>query len=424
MAEYKKKSVKKVKQESDPKPTKITMKSSSDKRPRASKKPVRREFKVIKGRKDYGKPAPLILVALAVVLVCAYFIILSINPIGVLETINSYYKKIGSGKGFDISLKGDNIINVSQQDNTFYILTETDILCVNSNGKTVSSVSHGFSKPIVKTSSTRALVYGQGGKHIKIYNYNDIKADLELENQILSADITDNGNFVIASYAQGYDSVVKVYNKKSEVIFEWYSADGVVSNVTLTPDGKKVYITTFSSSDGVINSKLSLYNLKSANAEKTVDFKDDLPFGVFVSDKNSVFTVFENKICHYNFKTGVQTVRESEYSNTKACFYNKKLAVVSSLSANADKNNIVLLDNKGIVKNECMVNFNIDDFVVFKDSYYILNVGNIYKTDLSGNVTHSAKVDADIERIIPVSDKIIATVKKYYVTKTELKENG
>ncbi len=423
MAEYKKKSVKKVKPEREPKPERIKMKSA-DKKGLTAEKARRspREFKVIKGEKGDVKITPLIIAAILVILTCGYFIILSLNPVGVFEAVASSYKKLGSGRGYDISLKGDKIIDVSIQNNSYYLLTDTEVLCYNTNGKTISALSHGFVNPIIKTAKTRALIYGQGGKHLKIYNYDDIKADLTLDSQILSADIADNGNFAVAGYASGYDSIVRVYNKKSEIIFEWYSADGVVSDVAFTPDGKKVYITTFTSSDGVINSKLSLYNFKSADAEKTKVFSNDIPFDIYVTDKNSVFAVFENKVCHYNFKTGTENIRESEYSNLKAFYNDKRLAVVSGLSANLDKSNILMIDNKGAVKSDFSVDFHIEDIALYKDSYYLLSDGNIFKCDLSGKISHSAEVDADTERVIPVSDKIIAAIKKTVIIKSELKE--
>lgn len=423
MADYKKKNIKKLQPTKEIKHKNIEMhpkKSYLVKKNDAVAK--RLNLKVVKGRKDKRLTAVSFLAAVAIILLIAYSVFILFHPIGVVEYINSAYKKIGSGKGYPISFIGEEIVAVDNDTSAFYVLNQTELHCYNTNGKIASKVQHGLANPILRTSDTRALVYGQGEKLLKVYNFENTLANIQLETAILAADISDNGNFAVATYADSYDSVVKVFNKKNELIFEWYSATGIVNNVTLTENGNKILVSTFTADNGIISSKIHVLNFKSADAEHVFSFNDDIFYDVVNISHNKFYVIFENRLELIDIKKGTTTQQTIEYSNKIVDSNRNKVAVLSSLSANLDKNIITVLGTKGETISSFSADYIVSDFVLSGSSVFILSNSEILRTDFSGNILSRSEVSFDIKKIIPITDRYVAAISNNGISKIELKK--
>ena len=338
MASYKKKTSRSVN---------IEMTRSKKARTKNIKTRTRPEkLTVLVGGKSKRKTVFSLIVAVAVVLFIAYTIVTIIHPIGLTEYLSSSYKITGNGKGYPIDMGSEDIITTEKTGSYFYVLNQSDLHCYNLSGKTVSKIHHGLAKPVLSISETRSLIYGQGEKLLKIYNFDDEILNLQFEKEILCADIADNGNFAVATYADSYDSVVKVFNKKNETVYEWYSATGIVNDVTLINDGKKLLVSTFTADNGVINSKLHLLNFKSADDENTYNFDGDIPYDIIPLSKNRFYVLFEKSLKLIDLNSGTKDIKSTDYTNKHVDIDSQKLLLLSKLEASDDKNFVELFDKR------------------------------------------------------------------------------
>lgn len=421
MAAYKKKNIKKL-QPSKERRSKIQMKQSN----KSSKKtvvnqPRQTSFKVVTGGRTKRKNGVLAIVLIVMGLIIFNSVFTLIHPIGITEYFSALYKSVGSGKGYPVTLGSEEIISVNKTDSAFYLLNQSDLQCYNINGKVISKVHHGLSKPVLSTSETRAIVYGQGEKILKIYNYDKEIASFQFEKELLSADIADNGNYAVASYADAYDSVVKVYNKKNEPLYEWYSASGIVSNIRLLENGKKLLVVTFDAENGVLKSKIQLLNFKSADAEYVYSFDNGIPYDIIPISNNKFYVIFEKSVELIDIKHGLKPVNSSEYSNRIFIESDGKILLAGSLSATVDNNKICLIDKKGNVLCDINADFAVND-VAFKNNFiFVLGNSEIIKLDRDGNILSSTEVSFDTKKIIPISERYVVAVSNN-IEKIELKD--
>ncbi len=427
MADYKKKKVsKKVPIQKAPKEKtteNITMRSSKRKVNTVKREPsAKPNVRLIQGRKKDARLSVVLSFTVAVVLVCVYLIILVFHPIGVIEYFSSLYKTIGSGDIYTSELKGNDIIASVRGSDHYYLLTDSKIECINNNGKVISSTDHGFAKPVIAVAETRHLVYGQGEQSVKIFNFDDEVSNIHYDEQVLCADIADNGNFAVATYTDGYDSVVRVYNKHEKILYEWYSSDGIVSSVSLTSNGKQLIVATFSVADGSFITKLRLLNFNSADSQASFTFEDDLIYGIYHLSKNSVCAVSENEIHFIDLKNETVKSEATEYSYKFADHFEKNLAVLSSLSANTDKNQVAVYNSKGEKSSSFSVDFPVNYIVCGSGYLYILGDSVVYQLDSSGNTVKSASVPFDTKVIVPVSEKYIVAVSGSTISKVFLEQ--
>lgn len=424
MAEYKKKKVKKAPlshTERPSNPEKIEMKESRPKRKNIRIVPTApQSFKVHKVKKNRIRIFALLLTAVIIVVASVYFVTLAFHPIGVIEFVSSAYTRIGSGSGYDVTLGGEEIFDIKTVEDHYYALTKTNISCYNNNGKLISNIVHGFTSPVLKVSETRSLVYGQGEKALRVYNYNKEVINMTFDNSILCADIANNGNFAVATYADSYDSMVKVLNKKGESVYEWYCADGTVSSVSLTSDGKQLIVSTFTVNNGVISSKLHLLNFRSADAVRTFDFSGELPYGIYKVSKNRVYVLFDSNIKYIDLKSGAVISTSTDYSYKLVKQNGSRLLLLSSLSANSEKSTVTIHNKKGETATQFSINMPVDDICFTNEYVYILSNSTVFKTDKNGNILSSAEVTFDVKRIQSVLNKFVVTFSSSAISKVQL----
>ena len=425
MADYKKrKNIKRItKRQSSIKSMSedIAMKSSRKRNAYVSSENTSKPpLKVIKGNKRKIRYSVFITLAVSVVLVCIYFIILAFHPIGVTEYFSSIYKIIGSSQETESEFRGENIVDCKRFSDYYYLLTETDVKCFNNNGKLISGISHGYAKPVISTADTRYLVFGQGEKSVRFFNYEKEVSSTHFDEQILCADISDNGTWAVATYADGYDSVVRVYNKNGKVLFEWYSADGIVNSIMLTSNSNKILISTFNADKGSFESKLGLFNFKSADSEKSFEFQDELLLGVYQLSDNMLCALSENKLNFIDLKQGTSRSEVTDYSNRLIEQYGGKFVSVGCLSANTEKNYVTVFDKKGNKISSFTTEFPVNFITYNKNSLFVVSNSEVFKLDIDGNVVRSLKIPFDTKVIVPISEKYIIAINNSGTTKISL----
>lgn len=421
MADYKKKKVsKKVpiqKVSKENRAESITMRSSKKQISKSYREQsARTEFQLIRGRKSEVRLSVVLSLVVAIVLVSVYLIILVFHPIGVTEYFSSLYKTIGSGDVYTTQLKGEDIIGGIRSSDYYYLMTDKRVECINNSGKAISSINHGFAKPVMKAAETRYLVYGQGEQTVKIFNFENEISNLHYDKKILCADIADNGNFAVATYADGYDSVVRVYNKNEKILYEWYSSDGIVSSVSLTLNDQ-IIVATLTADNGAFNTKLRLFNFGSADPETSFVFENDLIYGIYHLSKNNICVISENHMRFINLKDGTVRSEETEYTYKMADHFEKNLTVLSSLSANTDKNHIAVYNSKGASTASFAVDFPVNYIAYGPDYMYILSDSVVHQLDMSGSVICTASVPFDTKVIVPISEKYIVAVNGSSISK-------
>ncbi len=424
MADYKKKKVSK----------KIPDKKNTDKRNietvkmRSKNEHVSRKssassgkFKVVKGRKGAKIHfASLIFGILAVILV-VYFIVVSLHPIGFVEYTSAAFKTIGNGSGYDISLNYGDILDVSRNSGYYQLLTQSTVETINNNGKLISSVSHGLSNPVMLSAETRYLVYGQGDSVLKIYNFDRQIKLIQFDDQIICADITDDGKYAVAAHADGYDSQVIVFNKNHSQLYKWFSSDGIVTSVNLVDNGKKILVCAIKSSQGQISSYVHLLQFDSADPIYTFTFTNSMVYKMYSVSNNTVCAVTENSCEFINYKNGTVSSNKTELTNKLAEPTGRRLAILSTLSANTEVNNISVY-KKGSLESSISIGVPVKDLALENRSVYVLSDGKVYRHNTDGSLISSAEVPFDVKYLIPVSDNSVAAVSNSGISKYQLTE--
>ncbi len=172
----------------------------------------------------------------------------------------------------------------------FIKVDDNHIVFYDEAGKVISTSSHSYANPVVKTAGKRAMIYDRGGHAFTLMNKNGELFSREIDDSILLAEIASNSNIAVVTQNDRYEAVMTVYDSDGAVIYRWQSYKKVI-DISFNESGKGCYITTFKSENGMINSYISGVSFDSEEEFMQSSAIDDLVLDTLVNDNEDQWVI-------------------------------------------------------------------------------------------------------------------------------------
>ena len=377
--------------------------------------------KIVRGTK-YKRKTQFKVFGSAICFICILCIVLStLLPGGLYENIVNFSSLIGHGS-YPTSVSGSTVLNTVSSGSYFYVLTDTNITAYSKSGKIIFDELHGLSNPILSVSSTRALVYDQGGKSIYIYNLSGKLHSLQTKNNIITASISQNGGFAVSMHSNSYTSVVTIYNKNFKEVFSWNSAKEIINNVLLNSSENKLAVTTLSVVSGQYSTKLLILGFDSADPIHTLELGSSLPLSINNTGKGiSIICNDKYKFLHWSkFSTN-----EIEISGEISSFRTDKNGLLLTINRANDRsdNTIITISKKGERDSEFKINNSITDIQYNKGRVYLLCDTAIGIYDKNGVALKNGTCYYGAVKFAVVGSNAVATVSDSEISKINIQES-
>lgn len=381
--------------------------------------PPKQKMKVVKGKKGENLrklKIGAIAVAAVILIVTLFQIFL---PIGVFDSLSNTVSLIGLGS-YPIELEGTQTLNCVNKNSYYYILNNSHISAYSTSGKKLFSYAHGFEKPVLKTSSSRALVFNQGSNQVLIFSLAKLKANFKTEKPIITAEISDSGVYAIATYSDKYTAAVSVYNKRGKMIYEWYSAEDMVNNVAVSPNGKKIAVSTFSAKVGKFNSKVSVLGFKSPTAQWSQNFEGSLVYEIDSSYRSYFAVTTSNKVQFVRWSGYKTNSYDNDYN--MAFFRAGKGGYIAVFNRENDKtdNRIAFFNKSGKLKAEIKYNGILSDIRTYGGHIYCMSETDISLVNKEGEVIRKASCGFGAVKIAVTGSNSVAVITDNKIEKAEL----
>lgn len=375
---------------------------------RKEKSQKEKNVRVIKGKKLERK-RKLGIFSAAIIFAAATICILHfILPIGIIENIGNLTASFGSG-AYPIELYGTEVISTAQKGSYYYVLTDSDLSAYSNGGKKIFLQSHGYAKPILKTSQTRALIFDQGGTELQIYNLRECTNTLKSEQQLLTAAISRCGAYAIATASENYTAEITVFDKDDNKMYQWYSATDLVNGILISPDGKKLAVSTVNASNGILKSKISVFEYSSADPVFSTEYTGTAVYSL--EALNSGFSgVTSQGCCYFNWKNLSCRDYPNEYEPALSSSTSYGLALVFSRTSDKSDNHILVLSHKG----EQLAAFNfsgtISDIAFSDNHIYCISESSVYMLDKQGELVAEAACGFGAEKLSVTDSRSVAVI--------------
>ncbi len=375
--------------------------------------------KVIRGKKLQTKFKIRVLFCIVSILLICFIVAHFLFPVGIFETLNNFISSAGSGK-YPITVGEGTSIDVVSRDNYYYLLNQTNLVSISNSGKIISDRFHGYSNPCIKTSNTRAIIFDQGNES---YSISTVKKELKSNTEsskIITANISDSGYYVIASYSDEYASKFTVYNKKFNAVFTWNCAKELINSVCISPNGKKIAVSTMNGNNGEISTKLYLFNINNTDPTNTFDYENESIYSVEANSKG-VYVLSSKGYDFIRWSNGNKSENKSDYQVSGFRISDSGAIVILNRESDLRDNTIKYLSKKGESLFEFKFYGNINDIKLKNSHVYLLGDSNAYIYDVKGNLISSCECGYGAKFLAVTGTHSIDTVLDNSIQSFEIK---
>lgn len=333
----------------------------------------------------------------------------------VVSDIKTSVSSLGSGGGYPYKTDGTEVIKAYNDSSKLFLFSSDKTLLLSKSAKVLSEIPVEYGAPAVKYNSGKALIYDRDSGKYRLQNTSEIITLKETENTITAGAVGKKGNYALATYGSGIQSVLSVFNKSDEKVFTWNFASERVTDISLSDDGKYAAVGTIVSSNAQTDSKVYVFRFDSKDYISCIDYPDSVVVSVtYVS--GSDIEVVTNKQRSF---ISDNTAKEQD-DNFGSDVLHRKSEPGSKISAVALKK--YGSDSKSVVKaykgSKLIFSADIDNeikSVSCSDKYVaVLSDKNVLIYNKKGEI--KAEIPADIS----VNSIVINGKKVYMISSAEI----
>lgn len=363
---------------------------------------------------------------LCVALLCLLLIVSLVFGNGIISYENVYYmfKDIGYMSSYletrPASLNYSKPVqnqSFAKFKNGLAVVSDSEIKLFTSTGRATMTQGSNYTNPKIICSDLTALIYDQGRREFAICNSFVTLYSETLDYPISSADMSDDGKFVVVTKSQNYNSAVRIYDEMYNLEAEFLKNDLVIS-AKLSNSGDSLVVLSLDSENGNSLATLSILKMKNKKIRATVKLNGIMPYGCeFLSDDRIlllygngayVYDLNGNEKCTLNFPSDVIRYVPTQYG----------VAVVYADSSGVNCT-VNVIDKNGKLSFSRNVSGRVRDVAVSEKYVYILLDGQALRIDRSLGLTDEVSFVGDGAKIIVYNDESVTVCTSgvaYYIS--------
>lgn len=368
---------------------------------------------------------------LSLILLCIFsFLTLWVNrikfhPDNVIIWTTAKMYSFKKSKKFPININGEKVMpnNFQMQSGYLFELSDTSLNVITKNGNTIYSEKHGFSKPVLKSGNVRSIIYDCGGNEYKITSaYKTLHAK-ETENKIISACVSDVGNYALVTESQRYLSELQVFNKNNILKYKYYLNQSYTTDVSLNSEGNLAAVSGVSASNGYINSHIDIFDFTSAEPKYHFEIQNGIVSSVKHLPDGYIAVIADKSISFINTKKG--TISTIDYDNKILKFYdidnyNGVCCCLSPSTNEAHNDEIMIFSTKGKQLLNKSTSENLLS-IAFKGSKIIaLTENKVLQYNTAGTLQKFAITDHIYKKALIEKHGYVYLMSAYQINKSKL----
>ena len=193
-----------------------------------------------------------------------------------LRRMASYFSAVWASRDADFAgyTFEDGIESVYDEfGNGLVVLGGDTLSFVSTQGKEELSIPLQYSSPALSVVEDNMLAYDRGGHGLCLTNRYTALWQKELESEIISASVNQNGAFSVVTDEQGYRAAVTLYDNQQKERFRWNTSEYYILLSCVSPDSQHLAALCMSEENG---KRVSMIRVFSIHQEQPLF---DLPLG-------------------------------------------------------------------------------------------------------------------------------------------------
>lgn len=325
------------------------------------------------------------------------FLITNINyltPGKMREHLGAVFADMGSGEGFPYRFSSDEIIDFSR----FYtsdvaVLTDNDVIVLNRRAKPVMTYKHSMSNPIMKCSRDRILLFDQGASKAVILNQKGVVLEFPNDDNIICADICDNGKTALVTRNDSKKEILNVYAFSGKKIMTWQKGEGYIIDTALSANGNSVGVALLDTEDAVQTVSIINFTVSSAKQKGNTSIKSSTFYAMDYIGSSDISVLCNNKVFILNSKCEIKKDLDIPAANSLQLYTDTRGQIIHTYSQFNNGTYTVDVYNSRLDKiysKECKQDI-ITTGSDGKSIYVLYTNKNVELNMIGGKVTYLAK---------------------------------
>lgn len=330
-------------------------------------------FSVVYGKKGEVQKKKLITICVSLIIIFSILIFCWTSPTGPVERITNAFEVMGSGE-YPTVLSGTKTLAFQTVNNKAFVLTNSHLCGYTLSGKNFLQLQHNFSNPILDISEERTLIYNRESNKFIVANNSGSVFEQNLEQSVFCADISYDGSMAFACESASYSAQIIVFDKNMKQYYTWYLADGLVSDVTVSNNGRYVAVAVLRVKNGAFLSEIYCLDTNEKEPIFSKEFVGETVLRIESVSSSNFVCISDKRVSFVKWKNGEELNKNtygapSYFSNIS----NYHLAIFGE----TNHSDIVLFDSSGEIKHHFEYNGIIDDISVFDENIFVLSSNKV-----------------------------------------------
>lgn len=221
-----------------------------------------------------------------------------------LEGIGSRFQSVKSsggelsGENFPLNISGGIDYQVGNLNGYLAILSDAYIYIYTEDGELYEERQHAYANAMLQTSGKKALIYESGGNKFRIDNKRKNLYTKKMEQNIIFARISENGNVAVITTSDTYICKLTVFDDSGEEIYSRNCVERVI-DLTFNEDGTGCILATSDAADGEIISKIISVSFDSKKDKWTSEALNTMCLKTYY-DRNGILVLGDTKCAYYS----------------------------------------------------------------------------------------------------------------------------
>lgn len=258
------------------------------------------EFEIIKlkkRRKQVSKKIFLFSMFMFVFVLCWHF---RNNIVYISDMVSINYNSFKNNTQYPKSILGEQPIELQKFNNNVMLICEDSMSIYGVHqAAQIFNINRNFSNGGIRHNNKRIATFDYATGNLNLYDRFKNVYNEQGKCKIYNVKIANNNYVAILSDSLHYTSCARILDSNNKQIFSWNCTDGYVINAAFSSDSKKVAIVSLKSSEGKIQSTISVFDIKSGKLNNRISVSD-LIFDIICSTSEKIIAITRNSVYFFN----------------------------------------------------------------------------------------------------------------------------
>lgn len=303
----------------------------------------------------------------------------------VLTYVKDYSQSSGNKSSQDISFSQDGTVDYKVYRGYIILLSQDGMKWFDKSGKLIQEKALTLTRPVLRTSKKYMAVVDISGRDIYMFKDKTQLWTRKLDNQIINAEVNDEGSCTVVTQSKEFKSAVSVIDVNGAEQYKKYCAQDIVMSAKALDDGETVLINKVITKGIKAGTQFEFNNIYEEKPFAVADIAENL-FPVVQEMGENIVATGQNIVLGMD-KQGKELWRKKSDSVYCVALGSDKYIIVAgkfSDSTEAANQKVLVLNTKGEEVYSFEQPENISGLSIYKDKLLLRTQRSIYLYSIKG----------------------------------------